>query len=110
MMLLITLTCLLEIVFSIISLPSRVTDISATLIDHMITSDCENSIFPEIIKTDLSDHYMIFCTIDAVAGNRTSNNKYKEPIFQRDLIDFDSGMFCHHLRESLCEYLTITVT
>ena len=89
--------------FPIISLPTRVTDTSATLIDHIITNDCKNSIFPKIIKTDLSDHYPIFCTIDAVARNRTSNNKFKEPIFQRDLIDFDSDIFCHHLHESLCK-------
>ena len=33
-----------------------------------------------------------------------SNSKSKEPIFQRDLIDFDSDIFCHHLHESLCEF------
>ena len=90
--------------FPIISLPTRVTDTSATLIDHIITNDCKNSIFPGIIKTDLSDHYPIFCTIDAAARDRTSNNKSKKPIFQRDLIDFDSDTFCHHLHESLCEF------
>ena len=63
-----------------------------------------NSIFPGIIKTGLSDHYPIFCTIDAVARNTTSNNKSKEPIFQRDLIDFDSDIFCHNLHELLCEF------
>ena len=46
--------------FSIISLPTRVTDISATLIDHIITNDCKKSIFPGIIKSDLSDQYPIF--------------------------------------------------
>ena len=61
-------------------------------------------IFPGIIKTDLSDHYPIFCTIDAAARNRTSNNKSNDPIFQRDLIDFNSDIFCHHLHESLCEF------
>ena len=59
----------------------RVTDTSATSIDHIVTNDCKNLIFPGIVKTDLSDHYPIFCTIDAVPGNRTSNNKFKEPIF-----------------------------
>ena len=90
--------------FSIIFLPTRVTNTSATLIDHIITNDCKNSIFLVIIKTDLSDHYPIFCTIDAVAGNRTSNNKSKEPIFQRDLIDLNSNIFCHYLHESLCDF------
>ena len=90
--------------FPIISLPTRVFNTSATLIYHIITNDCKNSIFPGIIKTDLSDHYPIFCTIDAVARNRISNSKSKDPIFHRDLIDFESDIFCHHLRESLCEF------
>ena len=36
--------------FPIISLPPRVTDTSATLIDHIITNDCKNSIFPGYYK------------------------------------------------------------
>ena len=64
----------------------------------------KNSIFPGIIKTDLSDHYPIFCTVDAVSGNISSNNKSEEPIFQRDCIDFNSDIFCHHLHEPLCEF------
>ena len=90
--------------FPIISLLTQVADTSATLIDHIISNDCKNSIFRGIIKTDLSDHYPNFCTIDAAARNRTSNNKSKELIFQRDLIDIDSDIFCHHLHESLCEF------
>ena len=98
-MLLFMLTCLQVIFF----FSTRVIDTSATLIDHIITNDCKNSNFPGIIKTDLADHYLIFCTIDAVARNRTSSTKSKELIFQKDLIDFNSNLFCHHLHESLCK-------
>ena len=40
-----------------LTLPTRVNDVSSTLIDHLITNDHKNSIFPGIIKTDLTDHY-----------------------------------------------------
>ena len=90
--------------FPIISLPTPVTDTSAILIDHIITNDYKTRSFLELKKTVLSNHYPIFCTIDAVARNRTSNNKSKESIFQRDLIDFNSDIVCHHLHESLCEF------
>ena len=44
--------------------------------------DCKNSFFPGIIKADLSDHYPIFCTIDAVARYRTSNTKSMSRYFK----------------------------
>ena len=50
--------------FPLITLPTRVNDVSSTLIDHLITNDHKNSIFPGIIKTDLIDHYPIFCSIN----------------------------------------------
>ena len=104
-MLLIMYPCGPVMFFSIISLPTRVTDTSDTIIDRNITNDCKNSVFPGIIKTNLSDHYSIFCTIDIVAGSETSKNKSKEPIFQIELTDFNSDIFCHHLHESLCEFI-----
>ena len=35
--------------FPLITLPTRVNDVSSTLIDHLITNDHKNSIFPGII-------------------------------------------------------------
>jgi len=57
--------------FPLITLPTRITNKSSTVIDHIMTNDHKNSILPGIIKTDLSDHFPIFCSIDTV----TSSNK-----------------------------------
>ena len=46
--------------FPLISLPTRVTAVSSTKIDHLIMNDHKNIIFPGIIKTDLIGHYPIF--------------------------------------------------
>jgi len=59
--------------FPLITLPTRITDKFSIVIDHIKTNDHKHSILPDIIKTDLSDHFPIFCSIDTV----TSSNKIK---------------------------------
>ena len=46
--------------FPVTSLPTQATDTLAAPIDHIITNNCKNLIFPGIMKTDLSDYYPIF--------------------------------------------------
>ena len=45
----------------IITIPTRVTETSATIIDHVITNDSSHEIKPGVIRYDdnLSDHYVI---------------------------------------------------
>jgi len=47
--------------FSIITKPTRVTDSSSTIIDHILTNNAIHTIIPGVIRTDLSDHYSTFC-------------------------------------------------
>ena len=47
----------------IISRPTRITDNSATLIDHVYTNDVENTLSCNIITTDISDHLGTLTTI-----------------------------------------------
>ena len=49
----------------IITLPTRVTDTSSTIIDQIITNDTSHIIKPRVIRSDskLSDHYCIFCEV-----------------------------------------------
>ena len=50
--------------FPLITQPTRVTDTSASIIDHIITNDLSHKLFPGIIRTDdLSDHYMTYVII-----------------------------------------------
>jgi len=41
--------------FPLITLPTRITEHSQTIIDNIITNDTTNKLLPEIIRTDLSD-------------------------------------------------------
>ena len=49
--------------YPFIDVPTRVTDNSSTIIDNIISSDHTHNILPVVIKTDLTNHYPTFCTI-----------------------------------------------
>ena len=83
--------------FPLIILPTRVNDVFSTLIDHLITNDHKNSIFPGIIKTDLIDHYHIFCSINTF----TFCNKLNQQMYKRDLLNFNAENFCEDLHKSI---------
>jgi len=46
--------------FSAITLPTRVTENSQALIDHLLSNISTETVTPCILKCDLSDHYPIF--------------------------------------------------
>ena len=52
--------------FSLITNPTRVTDKTATVIDHIITNDTAHSILSCVIPTSLTDHYAIMCKISKI--------------------------------------------
>ena len=52
--------------FSLITKPTRVTDKTTTVIDHIITNDTAHSILPHVIPTSLMDHYTIMCKISKI--------------------------------------------
>ena len=91
--------------FPLITLPTRVNDVSSTLIDHLITNDYKNSIFPGIIKTDLTDHYPIFCSINTF----TFSNKLNQPMYKRDLLNFNAENFCEDLHKSILNFFLKTM-
>ena len=50
--------------FPIITKPTKITDSTATIIDHMITNVTNHAIFPGVVKTsEVSDHYPVFCQV-----------------------------------------------
>ena len=83
--------------FPLITLATRVTAISSTIIYHLITNDHNNIISPGIIKTDLTDLYPIFCFIDAI----TCSNKTNQMVFRRDFLNFNAEDFCDDLHNAL---------
>ena len=83
--------------FHLITLPTRVTNTSSTVIDHIITNDSKHSIFPGIIKCDISDHYPVFCSIDINAPPKFS----PRISVRRDLQNFDKALFSEELHHIL---------
>ena len=51
----------------LITKPTRVTDTSASLIDHIFVSSLSNPICPGIILNDISDHFLTYCAISSRA-------------------------------------------
>ena len=83
--------------FHLVTLPTRITNTSFTVIDHIITNDNKYSIFPGIVKTDISDHYPVFCSIDVISSLRF-NSRIN---FRRDLKNFDKDLFSEELHHTL---------
>ena len=80
----------------IIIQPIRVADTSSTIIDHIITNCSSHSILPGIIKSDLTGHYPVFCSINHAIKIKPSN-KY----FYRFMKNFNSETFVSDLSNNL---------
>ena len=48
---------------SLINIPTRITKSSATIMDHIFTSDVSHSVHAGVIRSDLFDHFPIFCKV-----------------------------------------------
>ena len=46
--------------FSLITNPTRVTNSSKTIIDHVLTNDTDSILAPGVLTYSISDHYPIF--------------------------------------------------
>ena len=70
----------------VISRPTRITDHSATLIDHIYTNNIENLVSASILTIDLSDHLATFAIIsldgDTKANNIHGNNNCDKADFR----------------------------
>ena len=88
--------------FPIITKPTCVADTSSTIIDHIITNVMSHRLSPMIVKTDVSDHYIVA----AMVFNDTLQHKIKSTkIFQRDLTTFSSELFISDIEQFVDQYL-----
>ena len=71
----------------IITKPTRITDHTATLVDHIYTNTPEKLIKSGLCLADISDHLPIFCTM---ANTLPTNNEHR---FFRDLRRFNENAF-----------------
>ena len=75
--------------------PTRITLHSSSLIDHISTSEYANILESGVIKTSLSDHFLIYC-IRKFRGGVKRQHKY---IASRQLKNFDKTAFLSDLSE-----------
>ena len=73
--------------------PTRVTENSATLIDHAYTNDVENTLSCNIITTDVSDHLGILTTIslDGSLGPKISTKMHHDKKSNREYRIFNES-------------------
>ena len=81
--------------------PTRISNNSSTIIDHIITNDSKHQLQSFIVKSDLTDHNPIF-----INKNSTNNKKNIEQLFYRDKTKFCSESFCKDLQTDLDNYFS----
>ena len=88
----------------LITKPTRVTESSATIIDHVITNDSKHNLKPGIFQTnEVSDHFIIFCQINKALQAKKPKKKVE---YYRDKSKFDADMFCYDLNEALRSFFS----
>ena len=88
--------------FPLITIPTRVTSNSSTLIDHILTNDSLHAIKSGVIRTDLTDHYPIFCSISDKIIRKESQFIYK-----RNLSNFKTDDFSLDLYSGLSAFFNV---
>ena len=83
---------------NLITKPTRVTENSQTIIDHLLTNDNESLINPGVLHYKLADHLPIFCLISLPKIN--SYQSTATNIF-RNIKSIDVDNFCDDLESSL---------
>ena len=80
----------------IITQPTGVAGTSSTILDHIITNYSSHSILPGTIKSDLTDHYPVFCSINHAIKIKPFNE-----YFYRFIKNFNSKTFVSDLFNNL---------
>ena len=91
-------------VLPLITSPTRVTDVSATIIDHVLTNDIKDSLEPGVIQTQvIGDHYPFYCQIGNVPTYKKAAKSFG---YYRDKSKFDSDTFNEDLHQTLANYFS----
>ena len=91
--------------FLLIDKPTRETNTSSSIIDHIITNDNNNILYPCIIRSGLTDHFPVACFVAINSRNLKVSRNSDQPVFIRDKRRFDRDLFSDDLNVSLCELL-----
>ena len=89
--------------FQLFTKPTRVTDSTATVIDHIITNDKIHKLCPYVLPANLTDHYPTICMMDNLTIKK--NNTKNVPSYRYGKF-FNSQIFCDELKEKLGELVS----
>jgi len=81
--------------FPLITKPTRITDHTATLIDHIYTNNLSANISAGIAAMDISDHLPVFC-INSNSNHTIHNNN----AYYRDYSKFDKEKYLQDLKNT----------
>ena len=86
--------------------PTRVTLNSKTIIDHLLTNDCESKLTTGVISCKISDHFPVFCTVSNPGFTKFSNAPTDSYTF-RNIKTVAGILFRKDLEQSLTPYYLI---
>ena len=88
--------------FPIINKPTRFTDLTATIIEHIRTNVTNHEILPGVIEiSEVSDHHPVFCLLHNITLSRKTNNFIG---YYREKSKFNSDAFSYDLYSVLDSY------
>ena len=93
----------------LIDKPTRISGDCSSIIDHIITNDCSNLIYPCVFLSDLSDHFPVACFVASNSSNSKSSPRKKLAFYYRDIKRFDKDLFATDLCNNLELYFYIDV-
>ena len=80
-----------------IDLPTRITENSKTLLEHIYVNENKHPYMSGVILSDISDHFGTFVSISAKKLNKTKPNQ----LIIRDMNSFNYEMFLEELKNRL---------
>ena len=86
-----------------ITKPTRVTETTSTILDHILTNDVHHCILPGIMQHDLNDYYSVFCTVLDPSSERC-DKIFGMKQMVCDLTNFCQDKFISDLEDSLFEF------
>jgi len=78
----------------LITKPTRVTKISSSVIDHILTNNSSHYIALGIVMNDITDHYPVFCYINGLPNKITKRNTI---YYRRDKSNFNVELYSEDL-------------
>ena len=99
--------------YMLIDIPTCVSGESKTTIDHVITNDIHNVIYPCVFLSDISDHLPVACLVASAPKSSTGmpkNNNLKENYMYRDTKHFDPDQFKMTLQQSIRVFFSLATT